>query len=191
MYQNQNKLIKGEYIMRKSVIINKKSIVMCGLTLALSAAIYLNWQYQSNGEATKYNNDDADLGKSIYVNNTVSTQEETDYFTIAISDREKSRKNTIAELNEIIEDKSSSTEAKQKAEKNKNTIALNIEKEANIETLIKSKGFEKCIAVLNEKNANIIIKAKDITSQQTLQINEIVSEQTDFSSENIKIIAVE
>ena len=191
MYQNQNKLIKGEYIMRKSVIINKKSIVMCGLTLALSAAIYLNWQYQSNGETTKYNNDDADLGKSIYVNNTVSTQEETDYFTIAISDREKSRKNTIAELNEIIEDKSSSTEAKQKAEKNKNTIALNIEKEANIETLIKSKGFEKCIAVLNEKNANIIIKAKDITSQQTLQINEIVSEQTDFSSENIKIIAVE
>ena len=177
--------------MRKSVIINKKSIVMCGLTLALSAAIYLNWQYQSNGEATKYNNDDADLGKSIYVNNTVSTQEETDYFTIAISDREKSRKNTIAELNEIIEDKSSSTEAKQKAEKNKNTIALNIEKEANIETLIKSKGFEKCIAVLNEKNANIIIKAKDITSQQTLQINEIVSDQTDFSSENIKIIAVE
>ena len=57
--------------------------------------------------------------------------------------------------------------------------------------MIKSKGFEKCIAVLNEKNANIIIKAKDITSQQTLQINEIVSEQTDFSSENIKIIAVE
>ncbi|MBQ2815399.1 MAG: SpoIIIAH-like family protein [Clostridia bacterium] len=177
--------------MRKSVIINKKSIVMCGLALALSAAIYLNWQYQSNGEAVKNNKDDADLGKSIYVSNTVSLPEENDYFSVAIGDREKSRKNTIAELNEIIDDKSSSSEAKQKAEKNKNTIALNIEKEANIETLIKAKGFEKCIAVLNEKSANIIIKAKDITSQQTIQINEIVSEQTEFSPENIKIIAVE
>ena len=177
--------------MRKSVIINKKSIVMCGLALALSAAIYLNWQYQDNGAASKSNKDDSDLGKSIYVNNTVSIEEEKDYFSTAVNDREKSRKNTIAELNEIISDKNSSSDAKQKAEKNKNTIALNIEKEANIETLIKAKGFEKCIAVINEKSANIIIKAKEVTSQQTLQINEIVSEQTDFTSENIKIIAIE
>ena len=177
--------------MRKSVIINKKSIVMCGLALALSAAIYLNWQYQDNGAASKSNKDDSDLGKSIYVNNTVSIEEEKDYFSTAVNDREKSRKNTIAELNEIISDKNSSSDAKQKAEKNKNTIALNIEKEANIETLIKAKGFEKCIAVINEKSANIIVKAKEVTSQQTLQINEIVSEQTDFTSENIKIIAIE
>ena len=177
--------------MRKSVIINKKSIVMCGLALALSAAIYLNWQYQGNGAVENSVKNDADLGKSIYVNKTVSTLDEQDYFSTAVSEREKSRKNTIAELNEIISDKSASSESKQKAEKNKNTIALNIEKEANIETLIKAKGFDKCIAVLNEKSANIIIKAKEVTSQQTLQINEIVSEQTDFSSENIKIIAVE
>ena len=177
--------------MRKSVIINKKSIVMCGLALALSAAIYLNWQYQDNGAASKSNKDDSGLGKSIYVNNTVSIEEEKDYFSTAVNDREKSRKNTIAELNEIISDKNSSSDAKQKAEKNKNTIALNIEKEANIETLIKAKGFEKCIAVINEKSANIIVKAKEVTSRQTLQINEIVSEQTDFTSENIKIIAIE
>ena len=177
--------------MRKSVIINKKSIVMCGLVLALSAAIYLNWQYQGNGITPNSNKNDADLGKSIYVNNTVSTTDEQDYFSIAVGDREKSRKNTIAELNEIISDKNSSSESRQKAEKNKSAIALNIEKEANIETLIKAKGFEKCIAVLNEKSANIIIKAKEVTSQQTMQINEIVSEQTEFTSENIKIIAVE
>ena len=109
--------------MRKSVIINKKSIVMCGLALALSAAIYLNWQYQDNGAASKSNKDDSDLGKSIYVNNTVSIEEEKDYFSTAVNDREKSRKNTIAELNEIISDKNSSSDAKQKAEKNKNTIA--------------------------------------------------------------------
>ena len=114
-------------------------------------------------------------------------QEQTE--SMSLLDFHKIGKNGIPY--EIIDDKSSSSEAKQKAEKNKNTIALNIEKEANIETLIKAKGFEKCIAVLNEKSANIIIKAKDITSQQTIQINEIVSEQTEFSPENIKIIAVE
>ena len=46
--------------MRKSVIINKKSIVMCGLALALSAAIYLNWQYQGNGVTQNSGKNDAD-----------------------------------------------------------------------------------------------------------------------------------
>ncbi len=178
--------------MRKSVIINKKSIIMTGMVIALAAAIYLNWQYNGAGIAdSPTTKSDADLGKSVYVNNTVSDEEEKDYFSTAKSDREKSRNNTIAELDEIIENKNSSSDAKKSAENNKNVIVSNIEKESNIETLIKAKGFEKCICVLNEKSVNVIVKAKEISSAQTIQINEIVTEQSGFSAENIKIIVVE
>lgn len=178
--------------MRKSVIINKKSIIMTGLVLALAAAIYLNWQYSGGNIADSTSSrDDATLGQSVYVNKNVSSVEENDYFSTTVTEREKSRNNTIAELDEIINDSKSSDEAKRKAEENKNTIIGNMEKETNIETLVKAKGFEKCIAVVNESRVNVIVKAKELTSAQTIQINEIASEQSGFSSENIKIITVE
>ena len=66
-----------------------------------------------------------------------------------------------------------------------------MEKELNIETVVKAKGFEKCIVVVSEKNVNVIVKAKELTSAQTIQINEIACEQTGFTAENVKIITVE
>ncbi len=178
--------------MRKSVIINKRMIVMTGLILALAAAIYLNWQYSGgNAQNNISSRDESNLGKSMYVNKTVSDNKEEDYFTKTAADREKSRKETIAEMDDIIENAKSSTEAKQKAETNKNIIINNMEKESNIETLVKAKGFKKCIAVVNEKNVNVIVNAKELTSAQTMQINEIVCDQTGFTAENIKIITIE
>lgn len=179
--------------MRKSVIINRKSIIMTGLVLALSAAIYLNWQYSggNNIADNTSSRDDAALGQSVYVNKNISSANESDYFTTTAAQREKSRNDTIAELDDIINDSKSSNEAKRKAEDNKNTIISNMEKESNIETLVKAKGFEKCIAVVNENSVNVIVRANELTSAQTIQINEIVSEQSGFSSENIKIITVE
>lgn len=178
--------------MRKSVIINKRAIVMTGLLLALAAAIYLNWQFSGGGMTDKTVTSSADetLGQSMYVNKNV-TANDNDYFTKTVTSREKSRNETIAELDEIIGNAKSSDDAKKQAENNKNIIAANITKESNIETIITAKGFEKCIAVVNESSVNVIVKAKELTSAQTIQINEIVTEQTGFTSDKIKIITVQ
>lgn len=178
--------------MRKSVIINKRAIVMTGLLLALAAAIYLNWQFSGGSMTDKTVTSSADetLGQSMYVNKNV-TANDNDYFTKTVKSREKSRNETIAELDEIIGNAKSSDDAKKQAENNKNIIAANITKESNIETIITAKGFEKCIAVVNESSVNVIVKAKELTSAQTIQINEIVTEQTGFTSDKIKIITVQ
>ncbi len=178
--------------MRKSVIINKRAIVLTGLILALSAAIYLNWQYSdADKTVSKNSRDDSKLGQSVYVNNTVDEKDEDDYFSKTVAERESSRNNTIAELDGIISDAKSSDEAKKSAESNKNSIIYSMETEANIETLIKAKGFDSCIAVVNKDNVNIIVKADSLTSAQTIQINEIACEQSGLTAENIKIITVE
>lgn len=182
--------------MRKSVIINKRAIVMTGLLLALAAAIYLNWQFSDGGMTDKTVTSSADetLGQSMYVNKNVTANDndnDNDYFTKTVKSREKSRNETIAELDEIIGNAKSSDDAKKQAENNKNIIAANITKESNIETIITAKGFEKCIAVVNESSVNVIVKAKELTSAQTIQINEIVTEQTGFTSDKIKIITVQ
>lgn len=192
MFQAQIPLDKKELFMRKSVLISKRAIVLTGLVLALSAAVYLNWQYSGgNDSLLTASRDETKIGQSIYVNNTVSNTAEEDYFSKTATEREKSRNNTVAEFDGIINNAKSSDEAKKKAETNKNTIINNMEKEINIETLVKAKGFEKCIAVVSEKNVNVIVKAKQLTSAQTIQINEIACEQTGFTAENVKIITVE
>ena len=63
--------------MRKSVIINKRAIVMTGLLLALAAAIYLNWQFSGGSMTDKTVTSSADetLGQSMYVNKNVTAND--------------------------------------------------------------------------------------------------------------------
>ena len=149
MFQAQIPLDKKELFMRKSVLISKRAIVLTGLVLALSAAVYLNWQYSGGKDSlSTASRDETKIGQSVYVNNTVSNTPEEDYFSKTATEREKSRNNTVAEFDGIINNAKASDEAKKQAETNKNTIINNIEKEINIETLVKAKGFENAVAVI-------------------------------------------
>ena len=68
-------------------------------------------------------------------------------------------------------------------------IADEIQKEANIESLITAKGFEDCIAVLNGDSASIIVRADDLQAAQVAQINAIVYEQAGIVPGGVTIIA--
>ena len=79
--------------MRKSVLISKRAIVLTGLVLALSAAVYLNWQYSGGKDSlSTASRDETKIGQSIYVNNTVSNTAEEDYFSKTAIERENSRR---------------------------------------------------------------------------------------------------
>ena len=79
-------------------------------------------------------------------------------------------------------------EAKEAALSDIARIADDIEAEANIETLIKSKGFEECIAVVTGANASIIVKSDGLLQNELSQIKEIVYEQAGIDPVNIKIV---
>ena len=63
-----------------------------------------------------------------------------------------------------------------------------MESESNIETLVLSKGFEKCVAVVNGDSASIIVKSAGLLPSEVAQISEIVYEQTGILPSNLKII---
>ena len=67
-------------------------------------------------------------------------------------------------------------------------IAEEIQKEANIESLITAKGFAQCVAVLNGDTASIIVKADTLQPAQLAQINTIVYEQTGIAPTGVTII---
>jgi len=67
-------------------------------------------------------------------------------------------------------------------------IARDIEAEANIESLILSKGFSQCVAVVNGDAASVIVKSAGLLPSEIAQISEIVYEQAGILPVNLKII---
>ena len=67
-------------------------------------------------------------------------------------------------------------------------IATDIETEANVEEMIKAKGFEDCLAIISGENINVIVKSPGLLTAEVAQISEIVKNETGFPIENIRIV---
>jgi stage III sporulation protein AH len=67
-------------------------------------------------------------------------------------------------------------------------IADEMQKEADIESLITAKGFEQCVAVLNGSTLSIVVDADTLQPAQIAQINEIVYSQTGITPVGVTII---
>ena len=66
--------------------------------------------------------------------------------------------------------------------------AEGMESEANIESLVRSKGFEQCVAVVNGGKCSVIVESDGLLQSEVAQISEIVWEQAGIAPENLKII---
>lgn len=180
--------------MKKGKVFSKAQFAVGVMLLAVAVAVWLNAKYLPS--ATKY------LGETSYVSNTLedetssAVQTSTDtvvnenYFERAVKERTESRQAAVTQVEELLDNKNLTDEDKQAAVALIEKIGKNIETEANIETLLKAKGFEEAIAVLSDESISIIVKSEGLTSAQTLQIQDVVTEQTEIPLSKIKIIPV-
>ena len=90
-------------------------------------------------------------------------------------------------MQNVVDDATSLDAAKEQALADIAAIAANIETEANIESLIKAKGFEECVAVISGDKANIVVKSEGLKPNQLSQILEIVYLQADILPANVTI----
>jgi stage III sporulation protein AH len=64
-----------------------------------------------------------------------------------------------------------------------------MEQEANIESILISKGFSQCVAVVSGDSANIVVKNEGaLQAAQLAQINAVVYEQTGILPANITVV---
>lgn len=178
--------------MKKGKVFGKGQITVAVMLLALGAAIWLNTKYLPSD--TKY------LGEASYVSNTTDKEAvetaakadktETDYFENAKKERETAREEAADAVEDLLDSKKLTEEDKKSALAKIEALGANIEKENNIETLLKAKGFEKTLAVIGDSGISVVVKSDGLTSVQTLQIQDIVTAQTDIPLNNIKIIPV-
>ena len=88
----------------------------------------------------------------------------------------------------MSESDESSEEAKAQASAKISQIAVDIQNENNIETLVKAKGFSECVAIISDNSVSVIVGADELKAAEAAQILAIVYDTTGISPENVTII---
>ena len=167
-----------------------KSIAVASCALLVGLAVYLNyrWFYDPTGSlGYGDNNMDDAFGDSQTAGGDAS-EEENNYFTATALDRKEARDEAIDVLKMVTENESASEEARAEAVDKISQIAVDIQNEANIESLVRAKGFEECVAVISEGSVSVIVSAESLQAAETAQILTIVYETTGISPEKVSII---
>lgn len=174
---------------------HKRQLILASLVVALSAAVYLNWQFSDskNLKVTNMLNSTEELGEAKYVNSSnVSDKSSSNnikkYFTEAQINRQKARDESQEKLKSLINTNNLNPEIKEKLTKDLDNLLKNIQSESNIENLIKSKNFTECLAIINNNECNIIVNPGTIDENSVIIIKDIVTSQTEIPSSKIKII---
>lgn len=163
--------------------LDKKKVMIGCAVLMIGAAIYLNYAFFLN---------DTDLTSNSADENIVSTNvEENDlsnFFAQTSLDRQKARDEALQVLQIVVDNEDALEESKNTALLQMSQIADDIQKESNIESLVCSKGFEECVAVINDGRCNVVVKCDGLQANEISQIKEIIYEQADINPINVKII---
>ena len=167
-----------------------RSIVIVTAVLLIGLAVYLNyrWFYDPIDSMGYGDNNMEDSFADNEQTSGEGDNSENNYFTAVALTRQQSRDEAIDVLNTVIESEESSEEAKAEAASEISKIAVNIQNESNIETLVKAKGFEECVAVIGDDYVSVIVKAESLVANQAAQILSIVCETTGVAPQNVSII---
>ncbi len=169
----------GEGIKRAARKIGLRNLVLVFAILLIGAAVYINWTLFSGKSGNAAKPSGADESGAV---------EAGSYFDSAAVSRRKARDEAMEVLQGIVDNTGSSEDAKAGALTEITAMALTIEKEANIESLVKSKGFEDCVAVISGDSASVVVKCdRELLANELSQILEIVYEQANIVPANVTI----
>ena len=170
-------------------------IVACCFLLLLGVGVAGNWYWENSDISAKVSSissgRDKVLGEATYVDATTTQPvKENAYFSSARVDRQTARDESLEKLQKIVDSTKDTDKAHIAAADKIASISDIISTENKIETLVKAKGVNNCIAVINEDatKVNVIVDTKDLTDQIVLQIKEITVSQLGCSYEDVTII---
>ena len=169
--------------------LGKRNLIIIVAVLLIGVAVAVNYFvfYGSDGTvdygSSNMGDPDTDAGAN------ASDPKDT-YFSSAVLSRQQARDEALEVLQTVLSSEDALAETKNEALADISRIALEIEKESNIEALVKAKGFEECVAVISGDAASVIVRSDgELVQSQVAQIGEIVYEQTGILPVNVKILA--
>lgn len=165
--------------------LGKRNLIIIGAVLLVGVAICLNWVLFADTSDDGYDYNAGATDNDLEDN---KASEVLAYFASTQVSRDRARDEALAVLQNVVDSSDTDSATKTQALEDIAVIASNIEAEANIEAMVMAKGFEQCVAIINDGVCTVVVMTEGLLPQQIAQINEIVYEQTGIKPVNVKYI---
>lgn len=181
--------------------LKRKQIIVLSLVLMLVIAGYLQYSYNKSSQFSE--EDSAQIGDAVYVDNldvtsgevaksdqkaATASKEANSFFAQAKMDRDVTRGKDMETIKGITEDQLASKETRAKAQEKMLKLVDISQKEVNIENLIKGKGFADVIALFaDDGSVDVVVKAPAISKEDAAKIADIVVRQGNVAYDKIVI----
>lgn len=163
--------------------IGKRNLIILSVMLLIGLAVYLNylWFYHPADDAVGAGNTTAGTD-----NGTAAGTQEEDYFAATALARETTRRESMEVLQKVVD--SGEGEEREAALTQISAIAAAMEKEANIETLVRAGGYEQCVAVISGDSASVVVSGEvPLDAARVATITGIVYEQAGILPANLTV----
>ncbi|MDR3210007.1 MAG: SpoIIIAH-like family protein [Oscillospiraceae bacterium] len=197
----------------------KRNAVIITVVLFVCVAAYLNWSYSQEDVlpdlnagadaqqtmdilAQDPNAGNADVNANTGASAGVSEGDDTglyyqaasvaSYFAEARLARQQARDNAVETLASINNDAGASQEVVDSALSKIAAIAASTQKEAELEMLIRAKGFADCVVFVSEDGVKVTVPAPStgLSAVDVAKITDIVTTETVFKAASLNIIEV-
>lgn len=170
--------------------IKKRGAVYGVIALLLCAAAYLNWSYVDAPEELLVAGQTAPGTEST---DTAADAGGEDYFATSRLTREQARDEAVSTLRELSESEQADAAAKEEAAVQISALADDAVAEANIESLIRAKGYADAVVMISESSVNVVVAAPEGGLQATdvTVIKDIVVGETGMTAGQVKIVEAE
>lgn len=129
--------------------------------------------------------DEQEVLETMYTEASMASK---NYFVEYRLSRDKLRASLVDRLDQIINNENTSESIRDDAQKEIIKLGNNSEKELQIEGLIKSKGYDDAIVFLTDLDIKVVVSTVELTEQDMVKILEIIKSETNYDSNNIKIM---
>lgn len=184
------------------MVVKKRQLLTATLIIALGAAVAVNWYYSDNQNVLSDTTEkttvsvSGNLGDSLLVNGTVSSQEvqaeddksSDEYFANAKITRNQTNDKIVDKINELSGKDALSNDDKEKINKLLSEYTDTLKSQTDSENLIKAKTGSNCIVIISEDSCQVIMEENSLNDTVIMQISEIIEKNTNISAENLIII---
>lgn len=189
-------------------------LTMLSLTVALGAAVYLNWEYSQTGAKTGQEEvvsasasqavydplegealetevtGDKNYGEAQLVSVGESTGDS--FFEEARLNRTKTRDEALDTLKQSLKNSKLTDEEKEELTNQLNTTLESITTESEIETLIKAKGFVDSVVFIDGSKVHVTVMTENdgLTKGEVAQIRDIILSKCATTAQDITVVEV-
>lgn len=175
------KLLKG---------VHGKQILISGLAVMVVIAGYYRWTIDRKGETVAVMTDTVSENEAEAKTDLLDVENEDgygDYFAKARYERDCARSEETELIKASAQEGEEGSELAVKNAEKLEVYAKNMADETAIENMVIAKGYQDCVAFVDESGVKVVVKSDTLDFEGVAQIKDIVVEQTGVKTTEIKI----